>query len=392
MRINVKTAIIDLIVLLPITTLFQGMIPIINKVVFFAIILLLLYLVVKNKYTRAEILAMVGFSIVYVAAFLFTKGAPDNANEYYYLLFFIIYSIYVSKNFEDIKKYCEIKSRYIKGIALIWNAAVFVSLFLPSSYQKGYFFSFTGSVFRSATSATFVLALVLVIAVENRKNAILALLPIYCLFAGGSRTYLAIGLVLAVLLFYMVAPSKKIFWISLIPIISLAVVFLLNSNIINKINESMTVHSTDYYQDPLIKFTSGRSLFWEADMKAFFNGSKLNQIVGFGYNFVYDVNMTSIRNRIWAHNDFINILLCYGYIGLGCYIYFFLKMFQTCTSNLKLSNIFKFMVFFVWAFNAFFNMFYTYVCACASYPFVLIAIAIFCNVREKKEQKGWGKK
>lgn len=394
MRGNIKfnKVVMDVVMLLPITTLFQGIIPIINSVVFFVLIMSLFLIILKTKKTMQEITILVLFSISYITAFAFTEGSFDNKNDLFYLLFFILFADYVVSKYEFMKDYLKSKYNYVKGIVIVWDFFVFISMFFKSSYEDGYFFSFTGNVFRSATAATFILGLIMVLITKKRINIIYAIIPMYCIFSGGSRTYLAVGLAICVAMYYIVAPSRKIFWSSLIPMAAVVVAIVLNSSIMDKIDNSLTISATEYYRDPLVKFTSGRSLFWLADIKAFFSGNIINQMLGYGYRFVYDINSKVIHNRIWAHNDYINVLLCYGYIGLASYILMFRLMFKKCVSNLKLPRFIKIIAIFIWFFNAFFNMFYTYVCASASYPFILFGISLFWENKIEKEKYGWKQK
>ena len=390
-RVNIDKVIMDAIILLPLTVLFQKYIPIINLVVFFLVISSLLYITIRNLRFCKETVLLIVFSGVYCFAIIVTGGVADNINEYFYLLFFMLYANYTVNRYDYIKKYLIGHTVYIKRVVILWNLSVIVSIFLQSSYKNGYFFSFTGSVFRSATAAIFILSLILILVNERKSNINFALVPLFCVFSGGSRTYLAIGLALAFFAYYIVAPNRRFFWMTIIPVSLVVMMLILNSSIMDKINSSLTVGSNEFYQDPLIKFTSGRSLFWHADLKAFFEGDIINQLFGYGFNFVYDVNEVAIFNRIWAHNDYIGILLNYGYVGLLCYILMFKNMFTACVSKYRLPFWMKLLLIFVWAFNAFFNMFYTYSCACASYPFVLFGVSLFWDDKMKKEEIGWGK-
>ena len=298
----------------------------------------------------------------------------------------MLFAYYIIIQYNFIRQYLIENTAYLKKIVVFWDVCVIISMFFSSSYNNGFFFSFTGSVFRSATSAIFILSLILILVTKKKGNIIFAIVPLYCVFSGGSRTYLAIGLALAFVAYYIATPNRSFFLMTIIPVVVIVGIIVVNSSIMDKINRSLTVESNSFYQDPLIQFTSGRSLFWKADLKAFFDGSLINQIFGYGFNFVYDVNEIAINNRIWAHNDFIGILLNYGYVGLFCYILMFKKMFTECVSQSMCPLWLKLTLIFIWMFNAFFNMFYTYSCACASYPFVLVGVSLFWEDRIKKEK------
>lgn len=377
MKINQNKLVLNMVMFLPITTLLQGLVPIINRFLFFGIIIVLLYIFLSNKKSIYECLIMLCFFISYLISFFYTEWPLDNFNELFYLPFFMLISDYMINHYKYAQFYFKNNVHYLKTIVIVWNIIVVFSMFFSSSYDNGYFYSFTGNVFRSATSATFVLSLVMLLLTRKSCYIIYAIIPMYCIFSGGSRTYLVVGLTICLSMYYMVAPTKKFFIMTLIPIFCILSIMVLKSSIMDKIDSTLTVSSLDYYQDPLIKFTSGRSLFWSADIRAFFSGNLFNQIFGYGYNFVYDTNKIAINNRIWAHNDFINIMMCYGFLGLISYIFMFNLLIKKFVSYFHLPRLAKYIAIFIWLFNAFFNMFYTYVCACASYPLILYAFSFY---------------
>ena len=87
MKINPNKLVMDTVILLPIATLFQGIIPIINKVIFFVIIAMLLYIFLINKKSAYEIMILIMFGVSYIIAAISTEGPLDNTNEIFYLLF-----------------------------------------------------------------------------------------------------------------------------------------------------------------------------------------------------------------------------------------------------------------------------------------------------------------
>lgn len=371
---NIKEIILDLILLLPITTLFQRMISSINRICLIGIIILLLISLLKYKYKRIDFSILITAIIGYLYAIFITAQKAYNFNDYIYFPFFIIYTIFILYDYNYFQQYCEEKAKYILRIIQIWSIVVFISIFMPSSYENGAFYSLTGDVFRSATSALFILSLITIIVRYQRKYIIYTILPLYTIFSGGSRTYLALGIIIFLIIYYMIVPSKKIFKLSLIPILFILFIIIINSSIMDKINMTTTLSDTDYYQDILVKFTSSRSLFWEADLKAYLNSNLIGKLFGLGFNFVYDINYIAVNSKIYAHNDYINILLNFGALGLIIYIYLYIKMIKKILNNKNLSAFMIGILIFIWFFNAFFNMFYTYTCAIASYPFLLLGI------------------
>lgn len=118
MKINPNKLVMDTVVLLPIATLFQGTIPIINKVIFFVVIGTLLYIFLINKKSAYEIMILIMFGVSYIIAAISTEGSLDNANEIFYLLFFMLFSDYVILKYEYIKYYLQHNYNYLKKLLL----------------------------------------------------------------------------------------------------------------------------------------------------------------------------------------------------------------------------------------------------------------------------------
>ncbi len=376
-----------LVLLLPVAILLQGVFGAVNRICFAGIIVLLFLYFVTRRYRFKDFLPFAILLCLYVWSLVVTDGTAHHFNDYFYFMFFVLYALYVAFEPQRLRDFCNENVGYILNVVRIWNAVVFISMFFSKSYKDGTFVSFTGDTFRSATSATFILALLTILVLKKRQYFFYALLPLYTILAGGTRTYLAVALVIFCLMFYSICGSTRQFVVLMVPTAIIMGILIANMGIMDKIESSLIVEDTDYYQDPLVKFTSGRSIFWAADMKAWWASGLPYQILGRGFNFVYDVNLVAINNKIWAHNDYINILLNFGLVGLGLYLYIYVKMMKAFKPELKRSKWLTFALVFVWFFNAFFNMFYTYFCAAASYPFLIIGVSEIVRVtREQREQ------
>lgn len=151
----------------------------------------------------------------------------------------------------------------------------------------------------------------------------------------------------------------------------------------NKIQET----NTNGYLGLLGTITSGRSVFWVYDMNAFFDLSFWQQFVGNGFDFVYNINLKYANQALWAHNDFINILMNFGYIGLVLYFYVFRKFSKKALEKNKIKRIQKYSFYFIWFFNAFFNMVYTYTIATLAIPFIMYAITNEYHMYDEESDK-----
>lgn len=390
-KINLNELVMDLVLLIPITTLFQMYLPAINRICIAIIIILLIILKLKSRLHKQDVVAMVFFVFLYGWSVIVTNEVAYSINDYFYFLFFMLYASFIGSRQTFFLQYSKKRKGFMVGVVALWNVVVLISMFFSTSYQEGYFVSFTGNVFRLTPAATFILALLIVLVAQYKFAIVFAVIPMYSILASGSRTYFILGVIIFIILLYMIMPSKQLFVLSLIPILLIITVFVLKANITDRFIESLTVNENEYYQDSLIKFTSGRSLFWAADLNAFWKGPWIKKILGYGFNYVYDINERVIKSQIWAHNDFINIALNFGFVGIVYYICAYMKMFVRCTNHEGISLFLKLVIFFVWFFNANFNMFYTYTCASASYPFIAFGLVEFAKKKRAKQHREDGR-
>lgn len=138
-RINLNKVVMDTILLLPLTVLFQKFVPVVNRVIFFFVIASLLYIVIRNiRYIQGSILLLI-FIMVYFFSIIVTGEVANNTNEYFYLLFFMLFATYTINRYDYIKRYLITNTTYIRKIVILWNLCVITSMFFKSSYSDGFF-------------------------------------------------------------------------------------------------------------------------------------------------------------------------------------------------------------------------------------------------------------
>lgn len=245
-------------------------------------------------------------------------------------------------------------------------------MLLPSSYEGGYFESFTGNSARTCPVAVFLLTLILVaVKIYKRKQYLyFAFFPMYCFFMGDSRTYLAVGLMLGIIVLYFYFDSKRNFYYMLIPAGVVVTVILMASSVMTRFTSAVDAsNSLSQYYDFWGVATSGRSVFWVDMLNAYWNSDNAHRAFGCGFHFVY-----TVRN-FWAHNDFVQLLLTFGIVGLITYLWTIRGLVKKFLVNrTRYPKFIVVLAVMVWLFNCFFNMFYVYMCALLAYPIMLIAI------------------
>lgn len=371
-----KDLFIKLILLFPITTLFQHHIGALNKLLFFAVLVVLFAV---QGVRKKPLLYLMGISLLWLFSMAITPLAAlkTNLNMAFYYIFLVFYLVFVITEQEDVWELLKRNRRYIYYVVLLYTLIVTVSIFLPSSYNQqtaggwgdeAYFTSISGSPNRVGPASVFVVVLItfLIQTGSHWSLAFLALPQLYVFLMGGSRTYFVVGACAILVLYYVMIPRKKWFYLSLIPVGAIGIVLVLNSNMMAKF--AATFQEGLSKQEFWRRLTNTRSIFWVEQLKMFFATPWYKQLLGNGINF------TTYNYGLWAHSDFIEILCSYGYVGLANYI---LIIFYTIGHLMKTKRshfLIKCVVFFIWFFNAFINFFYCYFCAMLCYPILLLIV------------------
>lgn len=349
-----------LLSLIPLSTLFQNLVGPINKIVVLLIFIFDFFIFWNNQINKKQFFLLF-ISIVGFLLSMINGGTLSfiNSNMPIYFIMWIINVVIFSSFHRYIIGCFSKKKTPFLAISLAWNIVVFVSFFLPSSYSSrsgvDAFCSIAGDTFRLSTSIFGIVGLnYLISRLFGKKYILLNIVPAFSLFMVGSRTYFFIGIVLILLNLRLLFNDIKTFVLFLIPFAAFFAFFLINSTIFERFTNSLGNGILGFWGT----FTSGRSDFWIIDLQYFFNSNLYYQMFGLGFNASNMINANLINLQIWSHNDFIECLLCGGYLQFFIYIYSLYLLFSTFVS--RSNRLLLIILFFLLIFDSFFNMFYTY--------------------------------
>ncbi len=370
-----------LALLFPVATVLQG-IPLlsgINRGLMALLMVMAALDLLTVTLPRGVVLTLALTGCCYVYALLATSWPLENPNDLFYFGMFVLCMFYFALRFDETAEAVRVGTNYLAGVVLVWHALVLISALFPSSYQYGqgdgtYFVSFSGNGFRLGPSALFTMAqAVLLYRVTRRRAALLlTVLPLLCGYACGSRTYLGLLALLFLCGLYMALPRKRVFYLSLVPLALLMGLLVAITPAMDKIAATTYTESSPF--DFWRTVTNGRSVFWPADIAAYQQLSLAGRLFGAGFSYVYEINREALNASIWAHNDFLNLLLGFGASGLFCYLYSLWFLVKTALhKGGKIAAFTGAGFFLLWFVNAFFNMVYTYTCAVLALPFLLLA-------------------
>jgi hypothetical protein len=302
-----------------------------------------------------------------------------NINMLIYFPFFIFYILFFMRNDEVILRFLRKHRLYLDLVIYTWNFFVAISLFIPSCYtyegeDRG-FVSFAGTTFLLSPIAIYVFILLAFQYMFYKKKIYiyLMIIPSLCILMGTSRTYLIVLVCAWMIFLYTRIKNKRIFKYVFVLIAILAIGIILVSPIKNKFTTA--VGRVDTANLSFIEaFTSGRSSFWSYDMYMILH-NKIGQLIfGNGVNYLFYLNKPVFHVPLWAHNDYIQILSDYGILGLVIYIGLMVAIIKKSIKYIDKSKLIIIILVILWAFNAFFNMFYTYFCAVLSFPYFILLL------------------
>ena len=348
--------------------------------------LLILFCLKKQDKGSWFVLAFV--AAMHVIEFVNPISSSENITTYLMYAVWVLFFLYLLNNHDYFFDVAKTRKRSIEVTVILWEVIVAISAVFPSSYEHtwgegSYFISFSNTSFELAPAASLIFAFVIFCFAcdkNDKKAIVLSIAPMICSFASGSRTYLVVMALEAFILAMMIIKSRTALFVFAAVALVAGVGLLSMTNIGAKFANAFQYSSNASAFWSV--FTSGRDAFWAADINAFFSGGILNQLFGYGFSFVYEVNEGAFGNRIYAHNDFINILLTFGWVGLIPYLYAFGRCFKALGHRMRRGFIWA--ILGIWLFNAVFNMAYVYMSATFGLGLLMISATYFCKTPDKR--------
>ena len=377
--ITIRDLIMYIFIQFPISSILKTYIGPLNIILTVLIFGLFFFYYMRCGIRKYE-LGLISYSIITIIVNCVKyNGVFYNINMVIYFPFFIFYMLFFIRNDNVFFNFLKNHKFYIDMILYLWNFVVAISFFIPSCYtyegeDRG-FVSFAGTTFLLSPIAIYVFILLVFQYTFYKKNRYLCLMiiPSLCVLMGTSRTYLIVLICAWMIFLYTRISNKRIFKYVVVLFAILALGIILVSPIKNKFTTAAGRVGTANLSF-IEAFTSGRSSFWAYDMYMIIH-NKINLLIfGNGVNYLFYLNKPVFHVALWAHNDYIQILSDYGIIGIMIYIGLIVAMIKKSAKYIKKSKLIIVILVILWAFNAFFNMFYTYFCAVLSFPYFILLL------------------
>lgn len=302
-------------------------------------------------------------------------------NNIFHLFWALYYNLII--NNATFIRYLKTNLKFIEFIVITWSIIVGITIFIPGCYSTAdtwgdykYFFSIIsegGS--RLGSDAVMIIALILILIIFDSAKitkCVFLIVPMYTVIMCGSRLYLFFGMIeMLICLYFVISNEKKFILISIptcLALIFVSLVTSLGAKIAAKQYTSSSVHNK---YDTI---SSGRFSPILRGVKAFYDSNLFNKIFGNGFAFIEEVTHN------WVFNDFIEIGLIYGLVGLLCYLYIMRKSLLHMSKS-SISFYMKVTVVCTWLVAAFFALFYRTVAYTIAF-FITVAILGYSNRKE----------
>lgn len=347
-----------------------------NRIWTIGIIVCLLVKLLKSA-NKKTILYLIAICVVGVSTTIFSENIKQNINDFIYFATAVLWLIFMSEKKNRTYLYGAVVNNLemTKVILILSFIAVLVPFVTKSgySYQWGeapYFTGYSGSQHTMASSMCLLTSVYLLLYLRKRFawwHLVILMLCAYIVLETGARTFIV---PIAILVFYYIQHNiKSINTRTLVYSIGTfaAIYMVLNSSMLDKFTfltsgANMAVNAID-------GFTSGRSRFWIVDLDAFVSGNFFQFIFGRGFDYVYCLNERMVRMKIWAHNDFIHLLLGGGFLAFSTYVAIMFNCFRNI--SVRQNKLDKILIVIYVLFPAVFNGF-------LMYQHLLLSAVFFC--------------
>lgn len=347
-------------------------------------LLLLIQNCKKNQMGKFSILVTFFTAVSVLLAIGFTASRSDLGkinNHLFNYLDAVLMMIMLSEddNIEYFKNLMINNMKFIKGMVFLINVVEGFLLITGRGYK--YHYNWGGTFFHGTNSMPHTLSYLMVVTIificlliqyTGKKIYVIgSVIPLYAIFVSGARATLLVSFFVVLVMIDMIFTQKQkniLFKIFIVVLVLLAAAFVLRDKIM----------SSDLWSKIVTRQTSGNSsagriYIWSDLLNRYIHSiNPLKYILGQGdyITYYYNLNNPLVKVNVWAHSDFLQILVGKGLAGLICYLYAMFK----CGRNVmkKNNNIYKYAVIVMVVMAAAVNGFYSYKDMMLALPFIVI--------------------
>lgn len=338
-----------------------------------AIALILYNIAFRKIINKFQWGALIIFSLIIIKGFLYNYNADTKtvlSNIMSYLLFIIvIYTFTNKKIMTKLDLYGHKFKKYIRCQLIAIVSIIYIFMITKIGYSNSWGMNvFIGFAY---SPHSFVYSLINIYLINEY------LYKLYKYSNKFSYSIINISLILFSLLSGARVPTFFLIGIMIIFIyfrskkkIILVFTFIIGILIILSVVDLTTIPFFEKFVSALEKgsISSGRDDIYSVALISFFRGGLIEILTGNGPKFIYNVNLLAFGSDIQAHNDFINILVMGGIVGLFIIMYTYYKLFSSIIKNNRIRGLSITVIIII---LAFLNGVITYPSIIYSFPFLI---------------------
>lgn len=347
--------------------------------------LLVLFVLMKSKRAFTQATICVGLTVICVLLAVSDGANLGKINNHFFNYIDTVLLLILVAQYPTIQHFREMFESHIIFLKL-WVLFLNIAEGFLLVTRKGYTYKFNwgGNFFHGTNSMphtlaylmliTLVQASLIIIFTKNKRYILLTFIPIFAIFASGARIalVLAVAPILILSNLFFTRNQKSIFVKILAVLVLVVAVFfafknkLMNSDLMLKIQKRETSGNV----------SAGRTYIWENLLGHYFKDSTLVQYVfgqGDDKSYFYNSLNPLVGGAVWAHNDFVQILLGKGLVGFCIYVISLVRSWLTI--RIYNRSFYSLLVVLFVLVAALMNGFYSYLDMMASVPFIALLAA-----------------
>lgn len=295
-----------------------------------SILLIFAICIIKKEYMNINTVLKYLFILLVVMHYIFNFNDEGITK---YLLVTVLFFIYFREddNKKSLRKVVDSNTKIIGIMLLVSNIIMIIFCLCKNGYMQIWEGKYYIGPFSNPHTTTYYLIVLMTLATILRKknnniiNNIFLIVPLLLSFITGARVPFLGVVILFIYNYYLDYKNKKnlfkyetIIFISMVIILTILLLCkLIEIPVLNKIIDTIKDGN----------FTNSRNHIWRVNLLVFSESNIFRMLFGYGAAYSFEISQYYLNARVWAHNDFIQILISYGVVGLAIYIYILVDFF-----------------------------------------------------------------
>lgn len=358
-------------------TLTQDVYPIsMNRILAAIMVGILIFTLLRTRLEKWHVMLLLYLLFLFVYTSFVSSHFFVNLIDYTYYAVMLLQLLFFSRDMAWKQLFISYRknSRFLHFITFLDLCVIVIVLIMPWGYDWhwGREMYLRGG-HTMASSCCLAMSLMILWLIEKKFSYWhMGILFIYfwAILQTGARTFTIPAIIL--LFYYMkekIGQRRKGYLLNCGILLAGGIAFF-NSNMLHKFIWGFNV-SFNLKRPLLSSLTSERTSFWLIDLQDYISSTCFYQLLGRGFDYIYALNLKMANKEIWAHDDFINIIISAGCLGLIVYILSWYKLFKCILPFTK--GFGKTMLIIYFLFPAIVNGFYSYFhFTCSFFMFVLL--------------------